>query len=55
MRMLNNDELIMIEGGFNITGTMLTSIVRGISTILDAGRSLGSSIRRIYTGNLCDF
>ncbi len=55
MRFLNNDELLLVEGGFNITGSMLTSIVRGISTVLEAGRSFGSSIRRIYTGNLCGF
>ncbi len=55
MRRLNEQNLIMIEGGFSLSGSMLTSIVRGISTVLDAGRSLGSSIRRIYTGNLCDF
>ena len=47
--------MIDINGGFKMSGTMLTSIVRGISTILDAGRSFGSSLRRLYTGNLCNF
>lgn len=52
---LTKNELIEIEGGFNITGTLLNSITKGVSVIMDIGRSLGSSIRRIMSGNLCDF
>jgi hypothetical protein len=50
---LNKEELIIIEGGLNITGTMLNSIIKGISTILDLGRSLGTAIRRLSTNNIC--
>ena len=44
MRNLNKNELILIEGG-SISGTLISSITRGINTILDLGRSLGNAIR----------
>ena len=50
---MNENELLDIEGGINITGTMLNSIIKGISTILDLGRSFGTAIRRVGTGNIC--
>lgn len=50
---LKKDELIQIYGGANISGTLINSIVRGIEAILDLGRSLGSSIRRIGNNNIC--
>lgn len=55
MRKLNNNELKQIEGGVNITASLLTGIVRGINSLLDLGRSLGSAIRRIQFGQLCSF
>lgn len=50
---LKRNELIQIYGGAKISGTLITSIVRGIEAILDLGRSLGSSIRRIGSNNIC--
>ena len=50
---LKKRELIQIYGGVNISGTLINSIVRGIEAILDLGRSLGSSIRRIGSNNIC--
>ena len=52
MKNLKNEELLDIDGG-GISGTLINSITRGISTILDLGRSLGSAIRRIGRGNVC--
>jgi len=52
MRDLNNNELMSIEGG-GISGTLISSITRGINTLLDMGRSLGSAIRRIGSNNIC--
>ena len=52
MRNLNKNELILIEGG-SISGTLISSITRGINTILDLGRSLGNAIRRIGSRNIC--
>ncbi len=50
---LEKRELLTIVGGINISGTLINSIVKGINSILDLGRSLGSSIRRIWSGNIC--
>ena len=50
--MLNDYELKEINGGA-WTATFLAAAVRGISTIADLARSLGTAIRRIQTGNLC--
>ena len=49
---IKNKELLTIIGG-GISGTLLNSIVRGINSLLDLGRSLGSAIRRLGTNNIC--
>lgn len=52
MEMLTRKELMNLYGGA-ITGTLINSIVRGINSILELGRSLGSAIRRSTVNNLC--
>ena len=49
---LKEIELYEIRGGA-VTATFLNSVARIISTVLDLGRTVGSSIRRIYTKNYC--
>lgn len=49
---LNEMELYKINGGA-ISATFLNAIARAINTILNLGRTLGSSIRRIYNKNYC--
>lgn len=51
--MLEKEELLNIVGGISITGTLINSICRGINSILEVGRSLGSAIRRIGGGKMC--
>lgn len=53
MKNLKNDDLLNIDGGSSISGTLISAITRGISTIYDIGRSLGTAIRRIGSGNIC--
>ena len=53
MNNLSREELMCVTGGISITGTLISSISRGINTLLDFGRSLGSAIRRISSNNLC--
>ena len=55
MKELTNKELMDIDGGAGITGTFLNSMSRAITTVMDAGRYLGSSLRRLFSGNLCSF
>lgn len=53
MRELTNKELYIIQGGVNWTASLFNGIAKGINSVLELGRSLGSSIRRLITGNLC--
>ncbi|MDD4624048.1 MAG: bacteriocin [Bacilli bacterium] len=52
MILLNNEELKNINGG-SISGTLISSIVKGISLIFDLGRSLGSAIYRVVNKKCC--
>ncbi len=49
---LNETELYKIKGG-GISTTLLNSVARLITTVLDLGRTVGTSIRRIYSKNYC--
>ena len=49
---ITDEKLKQIEGEA-ISASYLTAIVRGVNAILDLGRSIGTAIRRIQTGNLC--
>ncbi len=51
---LSKEELKRIYGG-DISGSMLSSMVRGITILLELGRSLGSSLRRVMDGNMCSY
>lgn len=53
IKKLKRNELRKIEGGFSITGSIVNAFVEGIKTILDVGRSLGSSLRRLKEDKLC--
>jgi len=56
MRKLTDSELLDIKGGTNfISASFITAITRAGNLLLDLGRSLGTSIRRIVTDNVCPF
>lgn len=48
---LEKTELQSIIGGAN--ATYINAVVRGVNTLLDIGRSFGSAIRRLTSGNIC--
>ncbi len=50
---LNNKELLMIKGGA-VNSAIINAIVKGISILIELGRSLGSSIRRASSGQTCE-
>lgn len=54
MRELNKKEMLNIDGGTNITGSMMTAIYRTIEIIYSIGESLGSYIRRVVEKKMCD-
>ena len=51
--MLEKQELLQVVGGINITGTLISSLYKSITAIIDVGRSLGSAIRRAIGGKMC--
>lgn len=53
MEKINNDELINLIGGINITGVLINAFTATFKFIYDVGRNFGSSIRRISSNNLC--
>lgn len=54
MKELSNKESKAIYCGGGITSTLINAVARGINVFTDLGRYLGSSIRKIFTGNLCE-
>lgn len=50
---LNKNQLLSVVGGFNISGTLINAFVKGINSILDLGRSIGTAIRRIQCNKIC--
>ena len=53
MSLLKDEELKYIIGGLNVTGSLIASFTRAITTALDVGRSLGTAIIRIRMKKLC--
>ncbi len=53
MNKLNKEELLMIDGGLSISGTLLNSFNSLLKTILDIGRSVGTAIIRVTKGKMC--
>ncbi|MBR1385522.1 MAG: hypothetical protein IJ568_01685 [Bacilli bacterium] len=54
MERITKEELKNLDGGDTITGTLITAISQGLKTLVDIGRSFGSSIRRIKDKRLCE-
>ena len=50
---LNKQQLVSVVGGVSISGTLINSIVKGVNAFLDLGRSIGTAIRRVTSGNIC--
>lgn len=46
-------KLYDIEGGLSVSGTLINAFTSGIKIVLEVGRSLGTSLRRIISGSLC--
>lgn len=53
---LKKEELLSISGGANwFSASFLNAVSRAVNTLLDLGRSLGTSIRRSISGQICSF
>ncbi len=53
MQVLGEKELLAVEGGIDITGTLINSISTIVKTIASLGRSFGSAIRRLADNKMC--
>ena len=51
---IRKDEMLKIEGGTSISASMLSAIYKTIDTIYSIGEALGSYIRRVKEGKICD-
>lgn len=51
MQINDKQELLNITGG--ISASYITALVRGINSILELGRSLGTALRRLFSGKIC--
>lgn len=52
-RIYDNSELMLIVGGFNISGAIVNSFLSVGKFIYTLGQSLGTSIRRIGSKKVC--
>lgn len=52
-RINDNQELLVMMGGFNVTGTIVNAFLSAGKFIYTLGQSFGSYIRRIGSNNLC--
>lgn len=50
---LTKQELKNIKGGAGFSAALMNALLKGVQTVMDAGRYLGSSIRRLVGGNRC--
>ena len=53
MHEIKKSELFLIEGGLNVTATLINSLTGAARIILEVGRSLGSVLRRGSNGEVC--
>lgn len=53
MKELKNEQLYEVQGGFSFSASFLNSLARSVNSILELGRTFGSSIRRISCNSYC--
>ncbi len=53
MKELTANELKFVTGGISLNSSIIKAFVNTFESILEAGRNFGSSIRRLFSNNLC--
>ncbi len=54
MQKLKKEELLMIEGGsVTFSATLFTAMVKGASISFEIGKSLGTTMRRVFDKKYC--
>ncbi|MBR3199167.1 MAG: hypothetical protein IKG27_04045 [Bacilli bacterium] len=49
---LDKESLLKISGGY-ISATLINAIVKGVTMLMELGKSLGSTIRRVTSNKPC--
>ena len=49
---MREEELLNVNGG-SVSASLINSIARGVNTIFNLGRALGSATRRVVNGKMC--
>lgn len=52
---MNKNELTNIYGGVNMTAALISALVRGITSLYEIGRRVGSYIIRYRNNQICSF
>ena len=55
MKELTIKEEKSLYGGGGISASLINALSKGVNSIIDIGRYLGSSLRRIFDKNFCDY
>ena len=55
MKELSIKDAKKLYGGGGISSALMSALSRGVTVFTDLGRYLGSSLRRIFSNNLCDY
>lgn len=50
---MTNQELISVVGGSTINASLINSLARGIETLYNLGRGLGTAIRMLVKKSRC--
>lgn len=53
MKEINNDLEKIVGGTSSISSAVINSFVNVIKLLIDAGKGVGSSVRRIAEGSMC--
>lgn len=53
MQTIQAQELCKMQGGVNLSGTLVNAFVNIIKTLFDVGKNLGSSFRRMRDDSMC--
>lgn len=51
--LLKEEEMKEVFGGLSISYSLLNSFSKIFNVFLEIGRSLGTSLRRMFKGNIC--
>lgn len=53
VNVINNNDLKQIIGGKNLSGNLVNYFNKFLTTFLDVGRNIGSSLRRFISKSKC--